>query len=460
MQAILSQKLKKLAKSLSKPLYIVGGFTRDFLAGLTSAHQDIDLCSPVSLDEFLSVSQDCGFTPLAVYKNTGTVKLTSGDGEDYEFTCFRSDKYIRGEHTPCEIFFTQDISLDAKRRDFTVNAIYYDIAADKFEDPLGGIDDLKAKRLKTVDNPKKVFGEDGLRLLRLARQAGQTGFTPTKECIDGAKENSALILDIVPERIYAELCACLLADQKYGNRDGHYEALKILEETEVLFRLFPALLAGKGFAQRPDFHDHDVLEHSLRAVRYAHPSVRLAALFHDIAKPLCSLRDGNSHEHPNDGEQITMSALNGLKAPKKVVEETAALVKWHMYDFDGKTKENKLRRFFVEHAPLLEKLLLIKQADYSACKDDLSPCPTSVKWKAVFSKMQAENAPLFVKDLAVKGNELAEWGIPKKEISKYLKKLLLYAVNSPQDNEKKRLQKICLAFYKEDLKKELSQRDD
>ena len=74
--------------------------------------------------------------------------------------------------------------------------------------------------------------------------------------------------------------------------------------------------------------------------------------------------------------------------------------------------------------------------------------------------MQAENAPFFLKDLAVKGNELAEWGIPKKEISKYLKKLLLYAVNSPQDNEKKRLQKICLAFYKEDLKKELSQRDD
>ena len=100
MQRILSQKLKNLASSLSAPLYIVGGFTRDFLAGLTSNHQDIDLSSPISLDEFLEKATACGFTALAVYKNTGTVKLSDGLGEDYEFTCFRSDKYVRGEHRP------------------------------------------------------------------------------------------------------------------------------------------------------------------------------------------------------------------------------------------------------------------------------------------------------------------------------------------------------------------------
>ncbi len=445
MQVILSEKLKKTASALSAPLYIVGGATRDFLAGLSSERADIDLASPVSTDEFLTVAENNGFKAVAVYKNTGTVKLTDGKGEDYEFTRFRSDKYIRGEHRPSEIFFTDDIRLDARRRDFTANAVYYDIAADKFVDPLGGIDDIQAKRLKTVDAPEKVFGEDGLRLMRLARQAGQTGFSPTDECLSGAAANKTLILDIVPERIYAELCACLTADGRYGIADGHYRALKVLEQTGVLGVLFPDLAKGKGLAQRPDFHDHDVLEHSLRAVLYAHPSVRLAALFHDIGKPFCFYRDGHSHAHPQEGERLTTSALNALKAPKKTVEETAALVRLHMYDFDGKTKESKLRRFFVEHAPLLEKLTLLKQADYSGCKDDRSLCPTNAKWTEILEKMKAENAPLSLKELNIKGNELAALGVPPQKIAPLLKELLLLAVNEPKLNDNGRLKKLCLA---------------
>ena len=444
MQAILSEKLKKTAFSLSAPLYIVGGATRDFLAGLSSARADIDLASPVSTDEFLSAAEKNGFKAVAVYKNTGTVKLTDGKGEDYEFTRFRSDKYIRGEHRPFEILFTDDIRLDARRRDFTANAVYYDIAANEFVDPLGGIADIQAKRLETVDEPEKVFGEDGLRLMRLARQAGQTGFSPTEACLAGAAANGKLILDIVPERIYAELCSCLTADEKYGNQNGHYRALKILERIGVLEILFPDLAKGKNLAQRPDFHDHDVLEHSLRAVLYAHPSVRLAALFHDIGKPFCFYRDGHSHDHPQEGERLTRSILNALKAPKKTVEETATLVRLHMYDFDGKTKESKLRRFFVEHAPTLEKLTLLKQADYSGCKDDLTLCPTNAKWTGILEKMKAEGAPLTLKDLKIKGNELLALGIPPNKIATLLKELLLLAVNQPTLNENGRLKKLCL----------------
>jgi tRNA nucleotidyltransferase/poly(A) polymerase len=296
--------------------------------------------------------------------------------------------------------------------------------------------------------------------MRLARQAAHLGFSPDSECLLGAKQNAYLIKDISPERIFTELQSILRAEERYGNKDGAYQGLRLLEEIGVFAYIFPELQLGKNMTQRKDFHDYDVLEHSLRAVKYADSSIRLAALLHDIGKPFCQNRDGNVHEHHKEGAILAKQVLTRLKAPNHLIKRIPALIEWHMYDMDCKTSEHKLRRFFVEHAPLLEKLLLIKQADYSACKDDLSPCPTSVKWKAVFSKMQAENAPFFLKDLAVKGNELAEWGIPKKEISKYLKKLLLYAVNSPQDNEKKRLQKICLAFYKEDLKKELSQRDD
>ena len=218
MQQIIPEKLACLAKNCPSPLYVVGGSVRDFLAGLSSAESDWDICSPMSADVFLSAAEKSGFFPQAVYRHTGTVKLKDADGVDYEYTCFRSDRYVRGTHVPVEIFFTEDIVSDAKRRDFTANAVYYDIAADAFADPLNGISDIRAKRLRTVDRAEKVFGEDGLRLMRLARQAGQLGFSPSADCLAGAKANAALIRDISPERIWAELCAVLKADKEVRER--------------------------------------------------------------------------------------------------------------------------------------------------------------------------------------------------------------------------------------------------
>ena len=293
MREILPQKLIALAEKCPEPLYVVGGFVRDYLAGLAAKAPDIDLSSPMDADTFLDAAKSCGFIAAAVYRNTGTVKLKDAEGTDYEYTCFRSDRYVRGTHVPIETFFTKDMLLDAKRRDFTVNAVYYDVARGEWRDPLHGMEDIRAKRLSTVDRAEKVFGEDGLRLMRLARQAGQLGFSPSPECLAGAKANASLIKDISPERIWTELTAILRADEKYGNPRGHYEGLKVLEETGVLDYILPELALGKNMAQREDFHKYDVLEHTLRAVLYADGRVRLAALLHDVGKPFCLLRDGN-----------------------------------------------------------------------------------------------------------------------------------------------------------------------
>ena len=123
MNTILSKNLIRLAEISPQPLYVVGGSVRDFLAGFQPKNSDFDICSPMLPDEFLSVATQCGFIAQSIYRHTGTVKLQDELGQDYEYTSFRSDKYVRGEHTPKEIFFTNDITLDAKRRDFTVNAI-------------------------------------------------------------------------------------------------------------------------------------------------------------------------------------------------------------------------------------------------------------------------------------------------------------------------------------------------
>lgn len=449
MRRILPQNLILLAESAPFPLYVVGGTVRDHLAGLTPKTPDFDICSPTSAEIFAEFATLRGFCVKSVFKNTGTVKLQDKDKTEYEYSCFRSDKYVRGTHVPVEIYFTDDIGLDARRRDFTANAVYYDIKADKYVDPLDGISAIRQKRLTTVAPAEKVFGEDGLRLMRLARQAATLGFYPDDECLLGAAQNAALIDDISPERVFAELSAILRADEKYGNADGSYQGLRLLEKTGVLARILPELAKGKGMAQRADFHKYDVLEHSLRAVKYAPPSIRLAALLHDVGKPLCTLRDGNSYNHPIEGEILAKTILHRLKAPKKTTETVCALVRWHMYDMDCKTGEAKLRRFFVEHYSILEDLLLLKQADFSACMDDRREAPTCTRWKNLLAQMKREGAPFALKDLDIKGTDLLALGIQPARVSAVLHKLLSHAVVLPQDNQKERLLKLAKCFENE-----------
>ncbi len=446
MQKILPEELKTLAKACRKPLYVVGGSVRDFLADLTPTAHDWDICAPLSAEEFAEIAKKEGFLVQAVYKNTGTVKLQKN--LSYEYSSFRSDKYVRGTHVPVEIFFTEDITLDARRRDFTANAVYYDIAGEKFVDPLDGIAAIKEKRLTTVDNAKKVFGEDGLRLMRLARQAAQLGFTPDRECLLGARENACLIADISPERIYEELLAILTADKKCGVKGAPYHGLTLLKQTGVLTYILPELAQGDGLAQRADFHKYDVLEHSLRAVLYAEkisddPLLRLAALLHDIGKPLCMKRDGNAHGHSEEGEPLAVNLLQRLKAPKKTVQTVAWLIKWHMYDYDCRTGENKLRRFLVANAPKIPLLLQIKQADFSACTDDISKAPTCARWENLLTKMQAEGVPFSLKAIAVNGKDIERLGIPPYHIATVLEGLLMHLAVLPKDNEKQKLSKLA-----------------
>lgn len=449
MITVIPQPLRALAAALPYPLYAVGGSVRDFLAGTLSPRPDWDICSPAPEQLVEDAARASGFAVRAVYRNTGTVQLTDGEGAEYEFTRFRSDKYVRGVHTPAEIAFTDDIALDARRRDFCANAVYYDIAARKFCDPLGGIGDIRAKRLRTVAPARKVFGEDGLRLARLARLAAQTGFSPDEECLAGAHEHRALIRDIAPERIYAELTQLLHADERAGGAWGPYRGLDILRATGVLDEIMPELAAGEGMAQRADFHRYDVLEHSLRCVYYAPPSIRWAALLHDVGKPACMLRDGNFHAHPEEGARLAQDILTRLRAPKRLTAQTARLVALHMRDFDMRMKESKVRRDIFANYDLLPALLALRQADYSACKDDVSPAPGVIKWQNVLEKMRAEGVPFSLKELAVNGADLTARGIRGERVGKILQELLLYCVQDGSRNTREKLLKHTDNLIKE-----------
>lgn len=435
---ILPKKLTELAQSCPFPLYVVGGTCREYLSSSFPLKPDYDICAPVLPEEFAAVAEKLGFTQCAVYKNTGTVKLKA-DGEEYEFTSFRSDKYVRGVHTPAKIYFTDDIELDARRRDFTCNAVYYDVKAEKFVDPLGGIEDIKRKAVRTVAPAEKVFGEDGLRLMRLARVCGATGFRPDEECIEGAKANCRLLRDISAERIFGELRHILHADSKYGVKYGHYAALCVMRDTGVLNIVFPELSLGAGMNQRQDFHIHDVLEHSLRCAMYAADDIRLAALLHDVGKPYCKITTGTYHNHETEGARIAGEICSRLKVPKKLAEETVRLTELHMYDVDCKARESKIRRMIVSNRDIFFKLAELKQADYSACRDDLSEAPVITKWREIYNDMVAEGVPFNLRELKVRGDELIAAGIPKDKCGNVLDRLLLECAALPQLNERNKL---------------------
>ena len=446
MKLPVSEKLYTLAKNCPFPLYVVGGAVRDFLAGLETVNKDIDICAPASAESFCAVAKECGAAVTAVYKNTGTVKL-SLDGEEYEFASFRSDEYVRGVHTPVKSFFTDDISLDAKRRDFKCYAVYYDIKEEKFVDPLGGIEDIQNKRITTVAAAEKVFGEDGLRLMRLARQSAQTGFKPSADCLAGARRNARLIADVSAERVWAELNAILHADERYGVKYAQYSGVKILDDTGVLDIILPELTLGRGMKQNEQFHSHDVLEHSLRAVRYADKSIRLAALLHDIGKPYCMQSNGNYYGHETEGAAIAEKVCARLKVSSKLTKQTVKLIALHMYDLRCDARKSKIRRLIVRNGDIFGELLLLKQADYSACRDDTGEAPCVTKWRAIYNEMEKEGAPFNLKQLAVRGDELISAGITPATVGTVLQSLLEDCAIEPNLNNKQMLLARALSLY-------------
>ncbi len=435
MKNVLTEKLKNLAALCPKPLYVVGGRVRDYLLGRECISPDTDICAPIPAEEFVKIAQSAGFAADAVYKNTGTVKISRG-AESYEFSCFRSDKYVRGEHSPCRIYFTDDIALDARRRDFKCNAVYYDISGGKFCDPLGGIEDVKNGVLDTVAPPRKVFGEDGLRLMRLARIAAQTGFVPTRGVVEGARANANLICDISAERVFAELMLLLSADKKYGVKYAQGEGIRLLDEIGVLPLILPELCAGKGVKQRTDFHSYDVYGHSVRAAIYADERVRLAALLHDIGKPVCYERTGKFVGHEEVGAELAEGILNRFKAPKKLTERTVELIRLHMYDLRCDARESKARKFIVKNHALFDDLLLLKQADFSACKDCICVAPFVAKYTAIREKMKEEGAPFTLKELNVRGDELIAAGFEPQSVGSALNALLNDCACNIVKNEK------------------------
>ena len=226
MRSVLPENLISLARVSPAPLYVVGGAVRDFAAGLSPSKRDWDICAPCSVSDMSRAAADCGFGISFSNAATGSLKLKRGDTV-CEFTSFRTDVYGGKGHAPSAVKFTADIAADARRRDFTCNAVYYDICGWQFADPLGGLRDIAAGRLVPCAPADRLFAEDALRVLRLARFCGELGFDADDDCFAAAASAADGLRFLSPATVWREVCGIVRADEKYNMAGGAARALSV-----------------------------------------------------------------------------------------------------------------------------------------------------------------------------------------------------------------------------------------
>ena len=448
--------LREAAKHFSEkgaPLYLVGGWPRNRLLNLPPG--DLDVSSALPPDQAAGLFERVPGARV-IERNTrlGTFGVLYEDVQA-EYTAFRTESYGEGgAHRPEQVCFGATMEQDALRRDFTVNAIYHDIAAGHDIDPLAGLPDIAARQLRTCRSPAETFADDGLRLMRLARFAAELDFSIEKETYAAARDNAALIDDIVPERVQAELFKILLADTKYRDlaraQSPVLKGLHLLDDLGLLPRILPELEPCRGVGQRADYHDHDVLEHLLRAASCAPPELplRLAALLHDVGKPEALRSGGRMVGHDKLGEPIARAILTRLRCPNRLIDEVAALVRWHMADLDGKTGEKRLRLFFVKMGRERARgLAELRRADVWGSKVTPESGDPAGRWVALLDRMEQEHVPWTQRDLDLDGSALADLaGGPSPLVGALKAELHRHAVLRPQDNTKAKLLRLAAAL--------------
>lgn len=411
--------------------YVVGGAVRDFLLGRTI--HDYDMTTDALPQEILHIFHDYSCVDRAAKHGTIVVIYNK---KPIEITSFRADGAYPDHRRPEEVHFIKDLRGDLSRRDFTINAMAYDEEhgiLDFFE----GKRDIVRRQIRCVGIPEKRFDEDALRMLRAVRFAAQLDFTLEEKTRQAILRHADTITMVSAERIREEFDKILLASQPYRN-------LELLRSVGLLFRIIPELERAYGFDQKSSFHQHDVYTHSLMAVEQTRPilPLRLAALLHDVAKPLCFFEeDGEGHfyGHEKLGSQMTRQILERMRYPKRIVDSVELLVGSHMRKYDvssDKSLKKMMRHIGEEH---LDWYLELLRADIRACRG-MESTPYMDVLEERLRILRERKDPMTLSDMAIGGEDLKRLGMQEgKEIGVLLHQLWEHILEHPSDNTKEGL---------------------
>jgi poly(A) polymerase len=338
--------------------YVVGGSVRDFI--LSRESKDHDVATSASPDELCELFP----TALTVGKAFGVIKVPIASNEMLEIATFREDLGYTDFRHPKSVRFAGP-EEDAKRRDFTVNALFYDPKTDRILDTVGGMEDLREAVVRAIGDPLERFREDALRLLRAVRFVTALGFSLDKATAEAIKSRARLITKISPERVREELTLMWT-----GPRPA--EALKMLSELGLLPHLIPEIDRLRAM---PSVWKH--LMKALQALARVSPkrsaALAWAAILHDTGKPAAWKRNEgkNFAGHEAEGKRIAESVGSRFKLSRADIQRMAVLIEDHLKFKDVfQMREATLERFVREAH--FEELLALHCADAAATDGNLA----------------------------------------------------------------------------------------
>ncbi|WP_165219252.1 CCA tRNA nucleotidyltransferase [Aquisphaera insulae] len=343
-----------------------GGCVRDLTLGLEPADYDVATdARPQAVMKILPFPA----IPVGIAFGVVRVRHPRMRGIEVEIATFRSDDaYVDGRR-PSSVSFSSP-ELDAARRDFTINGLFLDPESGRVVDYVGGLDDLRRRRLRAIGDPRERFREDKLRLLRGIRFAARFGLAIERETYRAIRSMAAEVVTVSPERIAQELKKMLVHETRDRGMD-------LALEVGLIGTIFPpladmrGLFQGKPIQPEGDLWDHVMLVLKLLGPRPSFP-LALAALLHDIGKPSTrGKHHGKTSFHAHDvvGGRIAERFCRLLKLSNAERDRVTWLVTNHQYLGEAKRlRESKLKRMLAE--PGIDELLALHRADALASTGD------------------------------------------------------------------------------------------
>src|SRR3989344_2143022 len=450
------EKVSRVLTSAGFENYLVGGCVRDLLRKIVHGElvepKDWDIATSATPDEIIELF------PKTFYENEfGTVGVViEKESGDFivEVTPYRRESEYSDARHPDSVEWADSIEEDLSRRDFTINAMALDLRPTtdnrQLIDPFGGQKDLEKKLIRTVGKPEERFREDALRLLRALRFSAELGFAIELETQNAIEKNKELLGKISKERIRDEFIKIVMSENPAT-------ALDMAARIGILTYISEEFEKGIGVEQN-QAHAYTVWEHLLRSLNHAvkkeYPlHVRLAALFHDIAKPHTkSLKNGEPtfYGHEVVGARIAKKVLEDLRFPKEIIDKVRKLVRWHMFFSDTEQISLSAVRRMVRNVgtDLIWDLMATRTADRIGTGRPKETPYRLRKYKSMIEEVLRD--PISVKQLVVNGEDVMKLtqtsGGPHVGI--ILEILLSEVLSDPKLNTKEYLEKRVIELHK------------
>ncbi len=336
--------------------YFAGGCVRDMVRG--ESPKDFDIVT----DAQPEAVQRLFPRTYAVGAHFGVIVVVEGEFQ-FEVATFRSDGAYLDHRHPSEVHFSSP-EEDARRRDFTINGMFFDPVANQVIDFVGGRADIEAKLVRAIGDPGQRFTEDRLRMLRAVRFATVLDYQIDRKTWEALVANAPSINEISAERIREELLRIFLSPNRVRGWD-------LLDQSGLMRVILPELDEMKGCQQPEQFHpEGDVFTHTrlmlhLLPKKVSVPLV-LSVLFHDIGKPVTATVDETGrirfNDHDRIGAAMTEGIMERLRFSRAEIDATVEMVRQHMVFKDvPKMRVAKLKRFMAR--PTFEEELELHRVD-------------------------------------------------------------------------------------------------